>query len=186
VPPSVNARRYIPNTALCEGQFLETKLALRAFATLTLPYHATQMTLDDYFSRWTRCVQSHNRLTLGWIRAYEPEPERHIHAVLVAAGSLDCVHAAFIWREQVARRYALAANVEPYQYGIGGLAYALKSLDQLTEDVQFSSNLSAFGSGCKAKLSGLTSAERRQRRRIRLQQTAAYTGVADESGKHQI
>jgi hypothetical protein len=131
--------------------------------------------LDDRFSRWVRSVQSHNRLTLGWIRAYEQEPERHIHAVLLAAGSLDCVHAALIWREQVARRYPLAANVEPYRYGIGGLAYVLKSLDRLTEDVQFSSNLSAFGSGSKAKSSGLTSAERRQRRRIRLQQSAAST-----------
>jgi hypothetical protein len=175
VPLSINTRRYIPNAALCEGEFLEAKLPLRAFATLTLPYHASPMMLDDRFSRWVRSVQSHNRLTLGWIRAYEQEPERHIHAVLLAAGPLDCVHAALIWREQVARRYPLAANVEPYRYGIGGLAYVLKSLDRLTEDVQFSSNLGAFGSGSKAKSSGLTSAERRQRRRIRLQQSAAST-----------
>jgi hypothetical protein len=110
VPLSVKARRYIPNAALCEGEFLETQLPLQAFATLTLPYHGTQMMLDDYFSRWTRCVQFHNRLTLGWIRAYETEPERHIHAVLVAAGSLDCAHAALIWREQVAKRPAAQSH----------------------------------------------------------------------------
>jgi hypothetical protein len=80
VPLSVNARRHIPKAALREGDFLETKLPLRAFATLTMPYHASPMTLDDGFSRWVRSVQSHNRLTLGWIRAYEQEPERHIHA----------------------------------------------------------------------------------------------------------
>jgi hypothetical protein len=175
VPLSNNARRYIPNAALCEGEFLETKLPLQAFATLTLPYHASPMTLDDYFSRWTRCVQSHNRLTLGWIRAYEAEPERHIHAVLVAARSLDCFHAELIWRELVARRYPSAAKVEPYCNGMGGLGYVLKSLDRPTEDVQFSRNISAFAPKSTARFFGLTSAERRQRRRIRLQQSAAST-----------
>jgi hypothetical protein len=83
------------------------------------------MMLDDRFSRWVRSVQAHNRLTLGWIRAYEPEPERHIHAVLLAAAPLDCFHAAMMWREQIALRYPTAAMVEPYEYGIGGLAYVL-------------------------------------------------------------
>ena len=128
--------------------------------------------LDDRFSRWVRSVQSHNRLTLGWIRAYEPEPERHIHAVLLAAASLDCFHAELIWREQMAQRYPTAATVEPYQCGMGGLAYVLKSLDRPTEDVQFSRNLSAFVPGSAARFFGLNSAERRQLRRIRRQQTS--------------
>jgi hypothetical protein len=171
VPLSINARRYIPNAALCEGKFLlETKLPLQAFVTLTLPYHVSPMALDDRFSRWVRSVQAHNRLTLGWIRAYEQEPERHIHAVLLAAGSLDCFHAALIWRELVARRYPQAARVEPYRYGIGGLAYVLKSLDRLTEDVQFSRNVSAFVPESETRFFVCNSAERRQLRRIRRQQ----------------
>ena len=169
VPLSVNARRYIPNVALCEGKFLETKLPLRAFATLTLPYHVSPMTLDDRFSRWVRSVQSHNRLTLGWIRAYEQDPERHIHAVLLAAAPLDCHHAALIWREQIARRYSPAAKVEPYKCGIGGLAYVLKSLARDYEHVQFSRNLSGFVQGGASRFFGSNSAERRQLRRIQRQ-----------------
>lgn len=172
MPLSVAGRRYIPDSAVCEGKFLETTLPLQAFATLTLPYHASTMTLDDGFSRWIRSVQSHNRLTLGWIRAYEQEPERHIHAVLLAAGPLDCYHAALVWREQVARRYPMAAEVEPYRYGIGGLAYVMKSLDRPTEEVQFSANLSGFLPKSAARFFGRNSAERRQLRRIRRQQTS--------------
>jgi hypothetical protein len=89
-------------------------------------------------------VQAHNRLTLGWIRAYEPEPERHIHAVLLAAAPLDCFHAAMMWREQIAIRYPTAAMVEPYENGIGGLAYVLKSLDKDFEDVRFSATSTGF------------------------------------------
>ena len=166
MPLSINARKHIPNAPLFEGNFLEAKLPLRAFATLTLPYHASPMMLDDRFSRWVRSVQAHNRLTLGWIRAYEPEPERHIHAVLLAAAPLDCFHAAMIWREQIARRYTTAAIVEPYENGNGGLAYVLKSLDKDFEDVRFSANLSGFVQGGAARFFGSNSAERRQFRRI--------------------
>jgi hypothetical protein len=167
VPLSIDARKYIPNAPLFEGNFLEAKLPLRAFATLTLPYHASPMMLDDKFSRWVRSVQAHNRLTLGWIRAYEPEPERHIHAVLLAAAPLDCFHAAMIWREQIALRYPTAAMVEPYEYGIGGLAYVLKSLDKDFEDVRFSANLDWFCLAGERSPSVRNSAERRQIRRIR-------------------
>lgn len=170
MPLSINARKYIPNAALFEGNFLEAKLPLRAFATLTLPYHASPMMLDDRFSRWVGSVQAHNRLTLGWIRAYEPEPERHIHAVLLAAASLDCFHAELIWREQMAQRYPTAATVEPYQCGRGGLAYVLKSLGRDYEDVQFSRNLSGFVQGSGTRFFGSNSAERRQFQRIQRQQ----------------
>lgn len=171
MPLSVEGCRYIPNAALCEGEFLETALPLRAFATLTLPYHASTMTLDDSFSRWTRSIQSHNRLTLGWIKAYEHRPERHIHTVLLAAGPLDCYHAALIWREQMAKRYPLAAEVEPYINGMGGLAYVMKSLDRQAEDVQFSNNLSAFLPSSSARFFGCNSSGRRQINRIKRQQS---------------
>jgi hypothetical protein len=167
VPQSSKARRYIPNAAIREGEFLESKLPLRAFATLTLPYHVSPSMLDDCFSRWTRAVQSHNRLTLGWIRAYEQDPERHIHAVLLAAAPLDCHHAALIWREKIAPRYPTAAMVKPYEYGIGGLAYVLKSLDKDFEDVRFSANLNWFCLARQRSPSVRNSAERRQIRRIR-------------------
>jgi hypothetical protein len=92
-------RRYIPDAALRLANFLESRLSLQAFATLTMPHNVSQMMFDDVFPRWTRAVQSHDRLTLGWIRAYEHEPKRHIHAVLMAGGALDCFHAELIWQQ---------------------------------------------------------------------------------------
>jgi hypothetical protein len=110
--------------------------------------------------------------------------------VLLAAASLDCFHAALTWREQVARRYPLAAKVEPYQYGIGGLAYVLKSLDRPTEDVQFSRNISAFAPKSTAGFFGLTSAERRHRQEDQTSTSRLQHGcigqVAVGNGKHQI
>jgi hypothetical protein len=172
VPLSVAGRRYIPRMTLCHAAFLEERLPLRAFATLTMPYDVSQMAMDDAFRCWTACVQSHNRLTIGWIRAFEPDPQRHIHAVLLAMDVLNCDHAALIWRELVARRYPLAAKVEPYRYGVGGLAYVLKSLDRNTEDIQFSENLSAFVPNSAFRFFGSNAAERRHIRRIHSQSAA--------------
>ena len=86
---------------------------------------------------------------------------------LLAAAPLDCFHAAMMWREQIALRYPTAALVEPYEYGIGGLAYVLKSLDKDFEDVRFSANLDWFCPAGKCSRSARNSAERRQVRRIR-------------------
>lgn len=125
--------------------------------------------LDDVFPRWTRAVQSHDRLTVGWIRAYEHEPRRHIHAVLMAGGALDCFHAQEIWQQSLARRSSLAAIVQPYRYGVGGLAYILKSIDGSKEDLQFSENMTAFVPNGALRSFGGNSVERRHIRRIMAQ-----------------
>ena len=166
---SAAASRYIPPDALREAAFLEESLPLQVFATLTLPHYAPRMALDTYFSQWTDSIQRHNRRTLGWIRAYENEPQPHIHAVLLASAPLDCDHAGMIWRKLIARRYPLAAVVEPYKFGIGGLGYVMKSLDRPSEQVQFSYNLSAFVPDSACLFFGRNCAERRHIRRVALQ-----------------
>lgn len=162
--------RYIPPEALRAGAYLEEILPLQIFATLTLPHYASRIALDTYFTNWTDCIQRRNRLTVGWIRAYENEPQPHIHAVLLASAPLDCDNARMIWRYLVAHRYPLAAIVEPYRFGIGGLGYVMKSLDRPSEQVQFSQNLSAFVANSALRFFGRNSAERRHIRRIMLQQ----------------
>ena len=109
---------------------------------------------------------------VGWVdfvRAYERQPRRHIHAALVAAHRLDCGHAKQLWQGVIGRRSSSLAEVEPYEYGIGGLAYIMKSLDSLPEDIQFSRNLSAFSLGSGSGFFGRSREERRQVRRIRRQ-----------------
>jgi hypothetical protein len=114
-------------------------------------------------------LQAHNRVTVGYIKAYERQPRRHIHAALVAANKLDCDHAALLWQGVIGRRSSSAAEVAPYLYGIDGLAYVMKSIDSLPEDVQFSRNLSAFYSGSTSRFFGRNRSERRQARRIGFQ-----------------
>ena len=167
--------RYIPLVALREAVFLEERLPLQVFATLTLPHYASRIALDTYFTNWTDCIQRRNRLTVGWIRAYENDPQPHIHAVLLASAPLDCDHAGLIWRELFARRYPLAAIVEPYRFGIGGLGYVMKSLDRPSEQVQFSHNLSAFVPDSALRFFGRNSAERRHIRRVMRQQQKSDT-----------
>jgi hypothetical protein len=159
--------------AQLEGIFLESKLPVRAFATLTAPGRMAQHTFDKLFSTWIQGVQAHNRLTVGWIKAEERAPQRHLHAALVATSSLDCVHAAQLWRFIAAPRYSEAAKVEPYRKGVCGLGYVLKTLGSSFEDVQFSPNLPAFASNLRPVFR-TNSAQRRQHRRImqQFEQTA--------------
>jgi hypothetical protein len=137
--------------------------------TLTLKHHASQLWLDDAYSRWLRAVQAHNRVTVGYIRAYEHDPQRHIHAVLVSTVPLDLDHAALIWTELISRRCPGAAEIEPYRYDVDGLAYVMKSLYSAREDIQFSRNLAGFSSNSANRFFGKSAAERRQVRRIRNQ-----------------
>ena len=162
-------RSHISAEAVAFGDALEAILPFRAIATLTLPHSASIPALDGMFTRWLDGVQAHNHLTLGFIRAYEIHPRRHIHAALVAAGALDCLHAVLLWQSVIGRKSSTLARVETFKYGIGGLAYFAKSLDSSAEDVQLSKNLSAFGNGGALQFYGRNSAERRQQRRIRLQ-----------------
>lgn len=162
---SAAGRHRISPLAQLEGNFLESRLPVRAFATLTTPGQVAQHRFDELFSAWIRGVQAHNRLTIGWIRAEECAPQRHLHAALIAASSLDCAHAAQLWKFIAAPRFSEAAKVEQFQEGICGLGYVLKSLGSSPEDVQFSPNLAAFASNLKSVFR-TNSAQRRQRRRI--------------------
>jgi hypothetical protein len=165
-------RRYIPPEATCEGCFLESELPLVAFATLTLPTRASRVRLDTSFDQWVQGVQAHNVRTIGWIRAYEPRPQLHAHVVLLSAGPVDCEQAVWLWMHVTGARSRGAAKVEPYQQGIGGLNYVLKSLGSDAEDIGFSQNLSAFVPHGDTRFFGLNAEERRHIRRIQAQAQA--------------
>jgi hypothetical protein len=169
---SGNGRRYIPEEAKQGADYLESILPLQVFVTLTVPSEVSVIRLDGLFNHWITGVQAHNRLTLGFIKGYERQPRLHVHAALVAAHTLDCDHAALLWQGVIGRRSSSAARVEPYEYGIDGLAYVMKSLDTMPEDVQFSRNLSAFFGGSASRFFGRNRSERRQVRRIGLQRIA--------------
>ena len=79
-------KRSIPIVARIEGDFLESRLPVRAFATLTTVMQASKGKFDDSFCRWVKGVQAHNRVTVGWIRAQECDPQRHAHV----PDSADC------------------------------------------------------------------------------------------------
>ena len=135
-------KRKIPVATLTEGYFLELKLPVRAFATLTTPHRLSRDMLDESFSAWIRGVQAHNRVTIGWIKSQEDCPQRHLHAVLIAPLPLDCSQAVILWQNIAAPRYKQAARVEPYRRGLCGIGYVLKALDSSLEDAQFSNAFS--------------------------------------------
>ena len=157
--------------ALCrsEGAFLESVLPVRAFATLTTLQRFSEARICGAFGDWILGLQAHGRLTLGWVRAIETHPRRHIHVALVAAAALDCDHAAIFWRQLVAPRYADAAKVKPFRPGLCGLGYILKTLAAPYEDVRLSENLNAFAVNCPSIHCRTNFAQRRQYRRVQAQ-----------------
>jgi hypothetical protein len=166
-------RRYIPPQALEEAAFLEARLPLRAFVTLTFQHEASRLKLDSSFKRWIQAIQAESRATIGWIKVYENDPARHIHAVLLAWRPLDCRRAELLWNQVTGSRCRDSAEVEVYQPGRNGLAYVLKSMDRDSEDIQFSDNLPAFDLDAPERSSKGTAAERRQSRRIQNQRVQA-------------
>jgi hypothetical protein len=166
-------RRYIPPQALEEAAFLEARLPLRAFVTLTFQHEASRLKLDSTFKRWIQAIQADCRMTLGWIKAYENDPARHIHAVLLAWRPLDCRGAELLWNQVTGSRCRDSADVKVYEPGRSGLAYVLKSMDRDSEDIQFSDNLAAFDLAAPEWSSKETAQERRQRLRIQNQRVQA-------------
>jgi len=159
----------VPPLARIEGAFLESVLPMKAIAHLTTPRQMSEQRLRDFYDSWVRDIQARHRVTIGWVKAIEIRPQRHVHAALVAACMLDCEYVAALWREMVAPRFENAARVEAYLHGLCGLGYILKQLPDPCEEIQFSENLAAFA--VKRELSGFrtTAAQRRQQRRIREQ-----------------
>lgn len=162
-------QRRIPPVPKAEGDFLESKLPIKAIATLTVPGCPSRFRLDSSFSEWIRALQAHNRETLGWIKSIESDPRRHMHAALIAASPLDCVHAAELWQTMIAPRYSEAAIVKLHRDGLYGIGYVLKLLDSTAEDIQFSDNITFFADGNRKSLFHTNSATKRQRRRIKAQ-----------------
>jgi hypothetical protein len=164
---TATANGRIPIVARIEGDFLESNLPARAFATLTTPGRISQYRLEESFSKWIQGIQAHNRLTLGWIKSIENGPQLHIHAALIAAAPVDCIHAAAFWQMIVAPRYSQAAIVEPYKNDLCGLGYVLKQLGNPKQEPQFSDQIRAFAPGCGKSAFRTNSAQRRQVRRIK-------------------
>lgn len=173
-----------PQTWCPYANWLEARLPLRAFATLTFPRSPSVLQLDCGFRAWVQAIQRHERGTLGYIRAYESEPRRHVHVVLVAPGDIDLDHATLAWRNIAAPRFRAAARVEKYKYGIGGLDYMMKSVGASSEDVQFSPNLSAFAPCAGKRFFGNNATERRQMRRI--MKACSVTAIAKRNLRDQF
>jgi hypothetical protein len=169
--------------AKIEGDFLESILPARAFATLTTPRRLAAYRLDDSYSAWVRGVQAHNRVTLGWVKTIEIGPKPHIHAALIAAAPLDCDHAAMLWQTMVASRHSEAAIVEPYMDGLCGLGYVLKRLGSPREEPQFSDNIRAFAPGNGKSLFRTNYAQRRQVSRIKAEMVRAAMTNKASSGR---
>jgi hypothetical protein len=163
-PLGVNAKHSVRL-----ARFLESRLPIRAIAHLTSPTPRTAQRLDVAFRDWILEVQKGAGFTVGWVRADEFAPQRHIHAALIAARPIDCHLAARVWQSKVGTGYQDAAIVEPYKNDSGGLAYIFKKLDTDGEDVQFSENLAAFGRLNAPRGSGMNSRQWRQCRRIQNQ-----------------
>ena len=151
------------------GNFIESILPVRAFATLTTPTARSIMELESLFPIWIRGIQAPNRVTVGWVVSIEAYPQRHIQAALVSAAQLDCRHAIDLWQAMVAPRWPDAARVEPYTQGHCGLGYIMKQLGSVSVEPRLSDNLPAFSSGFTASQFEENSLQRRQTRRIKAQ-----------------
>ena len=176
-----NGNRWIAPMAEGEGDFLEGELPARAFATLTTPYRLAPDRLSELFREWVRNVQAHERMTLGWISSVEINPQPHIHATLIAASPLNCVHAGALWRALVGPRYEQAARVKPYENGLCGLGYVLKRLGSPRVEPQFSDNIRAFVTGDGKSMFKTDSRQRRQVRRVKAVIRAQCSRTTQES-----
>lgn len=161
--------KRITQTVREYGRFLEERIAFQAFVTLTFVRSVSIRQIDGVLAAWISELQKHNRATVGWIRAIEPKPRRHVHLLLVTGGALDRAHAERTWKDFAGGNFREAARIEEYVKGIGGGAYVLKMLDHNYEDVRFSDNLSAFYGEAGTSFFGSTRGQRRQMRRIQAQ-----------------
>jgi hypothetical protein len=173
---SNGAGKRIPQAALAEGHFLDERIPFKAFVTLTFVRDVSTRHIDGVLAAWIAELQKHNRATLGWIRAIEPSPRRHVHLLLATGGALDRSHAERTWRHFAGGNFLEAARVEPYVKGLGGGAYVLKMFGHNYEDVRFSENLSAFDPEAGTRFFGTTPRQRRQIRRIQAQRQSGHKG----------
>lgn len=148
--------------AVLDGCLLETKLPVKAFATLTT--HASQVEFNDSFYQWVRGVQPQNRSTLAWIKTYESVPQRHAHVALIASAPLNCSRAESLWRAIAAPGYPESALVKPSGVEACRLGYIWERLHPSVENIEFSDNLLGFAIEDWQSKVRSTSARRRPRR----------------------
>ena len=165
--------RRIPTEALLEAAFIESRIPLRAFAVLTMEHGASALKFSELHYRWVRALQEHHRVTIGWARAFELRPARHLHTVLSAVQPLDCDYAKLLWKHVAGQRHPDAALVRPYKVRIDGLAYTIKSLCDANADIRYSKDFTGFDPNADRRFYGSMPGEARHIRRIAKQAKAA-------------
>jgi len=132
-------REIISNKGI--AAYLESWLPVRAFSTITFQARITRDALTEQFDNWIDSMERRAKQQIAWIRAYEVAPgvNLHVHSCLVAPAPLDTAILQCAWQEVAKPQYKSNLRVEPYSYGLGGLAYTLKN-----EDVTFSPNIGLF------------------------------------------
>ena len=134
---------------------------------------------DDAFMRWIREIQRLVGSTVGYVRADEARPYRHIHVAIVAHHPVPLAVAQQAWLTVTGFRSPDAAWAEAYEQGGGGLSYQMKADGGYRSNWRLSPNIDLFrrtGDGMVHRPS--TSRERRNARRI-LQQRNAVTRSAE-------
>jgi hypothetical protein len=159
----------VSSVAQCEGAFLETALPVVAFASLTTPRKISRIRFDGVFKQWIDLVQAEERVSLGWVRAYEQAPYLHAHAAIIATAPIHCRRSEDLWMQVTGSPRKDSAKVESFEPGIYGVAYILKTLGTEHEDIAFSPNIPAFVPASDDQFYGRTPKERRARKRILLQ-----------------
>jgi hypothetical protein len=80
----------VGQAASLAGQFLEAKLPVQAYLTLTTECGVGRLHMLGAFNRLVKDMMAHERQTLAWIRATEYTSKLHLHAAIIAAKPIDC------------------------------------------------------------------------------------------------
>lgn len=164
------------------GRFLEDDLLIQVWATLKTPEPMNDNEWwDDAVRRFINEVQRRVGFTVGYIRADEARPCRHVHIAIVAHGPVPLRAVEDAWLAIVGPSHGKRVWVERYRPGGGGISYQMKADGQYRCDWQFSPNIDLFrrsGDGKFHRKS--TSRERRLARRV-LQQRLAINAPRSSS-----
>jgi hypothetical protein len=128
---------------------------------------------DDAFQRWINEVQRLIGFTVGYIRADEARPYRHIHVAIVSHRPVRMKDVEQAWLTVTGSKNREAVWVEAYRPRGGGIGYQMKSDGDYHCDWQLSPNIDLFRlSGDRGIHGTSTSRQRRDARRIHVQRLA--------------
>lgn len=131
---------------------------------------------DDAFKRCINELQRRVGFTVGYIRADEARPYRHIHVAIVAHQLVAMRDVQEAWLTVIGSKSREAAWVEPYRRQGGGIWSQAKADGEHRCDWQFSPNIDLFRLSGDGKIHRpSTSRQRRDARRIREQRVGATT-----------